>query len=271
MAAEPLEAVALAAGSGIPGDRAFAIARGGTAWDDGRPQWLRKEAFVMLMRDGDEVLARVACAWRSGGRAATVDVPGAPPLDVDLGTAAGRGAMAAALNAYLGGRSDGPVRVVEAGPLSLTDIPQNGLSLVNLASVADFAERIGRPVDPLRFRANLYLDGLPPWIERTWPGRTVRVGAATLVIAAHIQRCSAIRVDPATAMRDLDALRLLRAHYGHLDMGVYADVRTGGRVAVGDAVVPDPAPGRPLAATKLGRAAFYARNAWALLRSRLAR
>jgi uncharacterized protein YcbX len=28
----------------------------------------------------------------------------------------------------------------------------------------------GRPVDPLRFRANLYVEGWPAWVENDWTG-----------------------------------------------------------------------------------------------------
>ena len=87
-------------------------------------------------------------------------------------------------------------------------------------------------------------------------------------VNAHIQRCNATQVDPTTATRDVETVRLLRQHYGHLDMGVYAEVVSGGGVALGDQVGPvDDA--RVAAPTGLLRALFYAKNGWILLRSRL--
>jgi len=41
-------------------------------------------------------------------------------------------------------------------------------------------------------------------------------------------------VNPDTAERDAKPPRALREHYGHADLGVYAEVLDGGRVAVGD-------------------------------------
>jgi len=41
-------------------------------------------------------------------------------------------------------------------------------------------------------------------------------------------------VNPATAERDADPVRELRAAYGHADLGVHAEVAEGGRIAVGD-------------------------------------
>lgn len=177
LAGEALDHVTLAAGDGISGDRRFAIAPARTAYDDARPRWLRKESFVMLMRDGDEALARLRCAYEQDGRVLVATPPGSPARRLDLASASGRAETSAMLNAFLGSRRDGPVRVVPAGALSLTDIPESGLSVVNLASVADFARRVGRPVDALRFRANVYVDGLAPWAEREWiGGRTIRAG-----------------------------------------------------------------------------------------------
>jgi uncharacterized protein YcbX len=264
LAAESLDRIAVAAGEGVPGDRRYAIARGGTRWDDARPQWLRKESFVMLMRAGDEALAALGCGYTENGQILVLAAPGGETVRADLRTATGRSAASRTLDALLGARPDGGVRVVAEGPLSLTDIPQNGLSIINRASVDDFARRIGRDVHPLRFRANLYLAGVPAWAERDWIGREVRIGAVTVKIAAHIERCNATRVDP--GLRSAIRHALLRGAYGHIELGVYADV--GGRRApcrrsrrLGRGAVPSPA------ATCLRRAGFYARNAWVLTRS----
>jgi MOSC domain-containing protein YiiM len=48
-------------------------------------------------------------------------------------------------------------------------------------------------------------------------------------------------VNPDTAERDAAPHRWLREHFGHADLGVYAEVLEGGRIAVGDALeVTDP-------------------------------
>jgi uncharacterized protein len=267
LGAEPVADAAVARGAGMPGDRRWAIAPGRTVYDDAHPGWRRKEAFVILMRDGDERLAALRCVFEDDGTVLVATPPDGPSWRADLRTADGRRNAGAALDALLGLRPDGSMRVVSAGPLSLTDIPQNGLSVINLASVDDFARRIGRPVDPLRFRANVYVAGLPAWAEREWIGRRIAIGSLVVAVDAHIQRCKATQVDPATAARDLDTVRLLREHYGHVEMGVYAEVVQGGRVAVGDPVTPGAAPAT--AAPGLRRALFFVKAGWVLLRSRL--
>ncbi|MBF0251079.1 MAG: MOSC domain-containing protein, partial [Alphaproteobacteria bacterium] len=48
--------------------------------------------------------------------------------------------------------------------------------------------------------------------------------------------CPATHVDPKTGQADADILDALRGCQGHTQMGVYADVKQGGAVRVGDEV-----------------------------------
>ena len=52
----------------------------------------------------------------------------------------------------------------------------------------------------------------------------------------RITRCKATTVNPETGRIDADTLGALEAGWGHQDFGVYAEVISGGPVAVGDAV-----------------------------------
>jgi len=112
----------------------------------------------------------------------------------------------------------------------------SAISLINLASVRDLEAAVGRPVDPLRFRANVYVDGVPAWDELNWVGREVALGEVRLRILKRTVRCPATEVDPATGERDLDVPRALQAHVGHRDMGVYGEVLVGGTIRPGDAL-----------------------------------
>jgi len=97
------------------------------------------------------------------------------------------------------------------------------------------------PVDPLRFRANIYVSGGSPWAEFDLIGREILLGQARLRVVKRIVRCPATEVNPATGQRDADPPRWLRQHFGHADLGVYAEVLEGGRITVGDALeVTDP-------------------------------
>ncbi|KKL12864.1 hypothetical protein LCGC14_2531530, partial [marine sediment metagenome] len=89
----------------------------------------------------------------------------------------------------------------------------------------------------LRWRGNLWFDGLAPWAEADWPGRTFRLGAALLRIREPITRCRATTANPETGQSDADTLGALRG-FGHQTFGVYAEVIEGGPIARGDKLEP---------------------------------
>jgi uncharacterized protein YcbX len=76
---------------------------------------------------------------------------------------------------FLGDAVKGPLRVVEAPghafadarrkPVATTD---KYVSLINRASIAALEEWLGVPVDPIRFRANVYFGGAAAWCEHSW-------------------------------------------------------------------------------------------------------
>jgi GntR family transcriptional regulator / MocR family aminotransferase len=116
------------------------------------------------------------------------------------------------------------------------DKPDNVLSLINLATVRSLAEQWGVEINPLRFRANLYIDGAQPWEEFEWIRSTLRIGGATFRVDRRNGRCGATNVNPDTGRRDLDIPRSLRAAFGHKDLGVYLVTSESGAVEAGDAV-----------------------------------
>jgi len=264
---EPLETVVLTAGQGVAHDRRFAVARGDARLDPATPRWLPKQWFVMLMRD--TALARVTCRLDATAGTIALHAPGTDPCVAPFSTVAGRAQIEAYLNTCLGVRPEGRAYWVESGAASFTDVPQNCLSLVNLASVRALAAHMQTAIDPLRFRANLYVDGLPAWAEFDWVGSAIRIGEAMLRIPARIPRCAATSVDPETGERAVNVVKGLRAAYGHYDMGVYAEVTRGGRIAVGDSVTPpDDAQPRSRLGHWLRFFAFLARSAPVVLRRR---
>jgi uncharacterized protein YcbX len=111
------------------------------------------------------------------------------------------------------------------------------VSVINLASVRDLGEKIGAFVHPLRFRANLYVEGLPAWEEYSWIGRAVTIGSMRLVGSKRIDRCAAVNVDPVTAARDFNLPRKLMQIYDSVDCGIYLKVFEAGEFAVGDEIV----------------------------------
>jgi uncharacterized protein YcbX len=239
LSAEALERISLTPGACLPEDRRFAIALGPTKFDPDHPSWLPKTAFVMLMRD--EALARLETRLDPETGRLSIARDGPLLLDAPIGEPEGGRRIGAFLEGFLEGKVKGPLRVVAARGHAFADARRKPnamtgqyVSLIGRASIRALEAAIGAAVDPLRFRANFYFDGLPAWRELDWLGREIGVGDARVRPIAPITRCAATEVNPATAERDLDIVAALERHFGHNLMGIYAEVAKGGDVAIGD-------------------------------------
>lgn len=235
LTAESLAETHLDPGETVPGDRRFALAHGDAPFDETAPTWLQKRHFACLMVN--ERIAALHASWDERKGVLLIHAPGAAPFAGDTTTVEGRAAIAATLAAFLGEEARGTPRFVVADGHSFSDHRNKVVSLINLASLADLERTMGRSLDPLRFRANIYFSGAPAWAEFDWIGRRIELGGATLTVTKRIDRCAATQVNPVTAQRDCNPVAGLRDAFGHVDLGVYGRVEEGGRVAVGDAIV----------------------------------
>jgi uncharacterized protein YcbX len=78
-----------------------------------------------------------------------------------------------------------------------------------------------------------------PFAEEGLIGKTLRCGDALLLVKEPVGRCAAINVDPATAKRNSeDYVRFMKAHFGHSNLGIFAEVINGGIISVGDRLQP---------------------------------
>jgi uncharacterized protein len=238
MSAEPLGRVALMPGECLPQDRRFAIALAATRFDRERPDWLSKSHFVMLMRD--EKLAQLNTRFAAATGELTIDHAGGIAIQASLTEPEGCRAVSEFLAAFLGPTVEGPLRIVEAPGHAFADARRKPsattdkyVSLLNLASITALEAVAHAPIDPLRFRANVYLEGAPAWSELGWVGCEIVLGGARLRVIAPITRCAATQVNPATAERDLDIVSALQRGFGHNLMGIYAEVVAGGDIAIG--------------------------------------
>src|SRR5262249_60044213 len=96
-----------------------------------------------------------------------------------------------------------PPKVLQAPGHSFSDVAAKVVSIINLASVAAIETVVGVPVDPLRFRANVYVEGWPAWHEFSLLGQEIRIADTRLKVVKRIVRCAATNVDPVTGIRDL--------------------------------------------------------------------
>src|SRR5262245_18840222 len=236
LSGEALARATLTPGDTVPGDRLYAIENGGGRFDASAPRHLPKIHFLMLMRD--ERLATLKSTFEDSTHTITVLRDGKQVARGALSTPLGRRLIEQFFAAYMKAELRGPPKIVYAQGHSFSDVAAKCLHIVNLASVRDLERRLSRSVDPLRFRANLYLDGLEPWVECDWLNKHIEVGSVRLAPFARTGRCEATNVDPATGARDLAIPAHLLRSWGHADFGIYARVVKGGELSVGASIAP---------------------------------
>jgi uncharacterized protein YcbX len=240
LSCEPLPSVALQPGRGVPGDRAFALALPTNAFDEANPVALRKTEFLMLARQ--EALARLQTAYDPlTGQLSVRD--GAAFNSHDLRTPEGRASVNAFFAQFLPEDQKSKLpRIVSAPGHYFTDVsvhsPQlmQAVSMLNMASVRDLEMRIGKALDPRRFRANILIEGMSPWAELDLLDRELAVGRLRFKGARLTRRCPATEVNPETALRDINVPQELMRAYGHVHLGIYLHVVEGGVLNIGDAV-----------------------------------
>ncbi len=189
----------------------------------------------MLMRN--ERLASLRTDYDEASHTLTIHWEGREAARGDLRSKEGRLAIEAFFRRFMPKELRGPPKVLSGAGHSFSDVAKKVVSIINLASVAAVESAAGAPVDPLRFRGNLYVTGWPAWHEFDLLGHTLAIGkTARLTVVKRIQRCAATDVDPNTGIRDMAIPRTLMDNFDHTDCGVYAEVVTAGDISDGDTV-----------------------------------
>jgi uncharacterized protein YcbX len=241
LSAQSLDRAELRPGMGIPNDRVFAFARPDGRYRPGARAGLPKQEFFALV--SDHRLAGLDTHLDTRTDVLTARVAGHEVLKADLSSEDGRDTavrfFARVLDLPPGVT---PLLAREAGrrftdAAAAGDGPMNWLSLVNLASVRDLASRTGTAVDPMRFRANVLVDGLPAWFELDAIGQEFDLGGVRVRAVRQTKRCAATEVDPGTGRRDLPVVSVIDRTYGHQLMGIYLEVLTAGVLEKGSQVV----------------------------------
>jgi len=232
---EPLARATLKAGEYFPGDRLFAVENGPSGFDAAAPQHEPKIKFLMLMRN--ERLATLRTRYEDATGTLSIEQDGRDAVRADLATREGRLALEAFFRRFMPAELRGPPKVLAApSGYRFTDSRSGFVSIINLASVAALETLLGIPVQPLRFRANVYVTGWPAWHEFDLLDREIAIGDARLKVTKRIARCAATNVDPDTGVRDLAIPDTLMRTYDHMDCGIYAHVIAGGEIAPGAAI-----------------------------------
>ena len=152
-----LDRVEIEAGEGMPFDRRLALLLPPVpdivTTDRGTLPY-----FYLSRNPG---LARYRLAW-DGGSSFRLTAPEGDGVVFDAARPDMNGPANAALQRWFEDRPTGPpILAPERRDGGYWDFSDTALSIINLETVRDISRTAGQFIDPVRFRANLYIDGLP--------------------------------------------------------------------------------------------------------------
>ena len=224
----------------LSGDREYAFARSHVSFDEKNPVYLRKTNFLALVKE--EKLAKLSTEFNSKSKRLILRFDKKTVLDEILTNEININKVEVFFQKYLNLGSNNKPKLVQGTKYendknlihSFSDLPEKAISIINLNTVFDFEKKIGKNIDPSRFRANLLIDNIDPWKEFDWIGKNIEIGDSILEVFKRTQRCAATNVNPENALRDINIPNEINSYFGHLDLGVYAKVKKTGVISVND-------------------------------------
>lgn len=223
----------LSVGQSLPGDRRYALSAGSlkaAQADDG--VWLQKAHFLQLMQT--ESLAALRC--RLDGDMVTIHGADTDGFEGNLAIPDDRARCQHFIANFLRLSDPSMLRIHQIDKGAFTDQPEPLISIGGSASLAAFAAATHTKIDARRFRLNVIVATTAAFAENQWRGAKLQMGAAVIEIIDDVERCAAINVDPASAIRQPDHLATMRHAFGHSYLGVFGRVITPGTVQCGDKV-----------------------------------
>ncbi len=197
-------------------------------------QWGKKANFLRGVTD--PALMAVSSSFNETTRLLTLTHPKHGSIEIRPNSASGSEQLSDWLRGLWSGDLPKPTGIYASDDAHMTDVPDPWISINSISSLKSLSQRSGRDLSKHRFRGNIWVEGLSPWEEFNWVGKTVTIGPVSLSVRETITRCKATMANPETGQRDVDTLEILD-ELGHQDFGVYAEVIEGGTIALGDVVI----------------------------------
>ncbi len=234
--AERLNRAELTAGAGLAWDRAFAFTSGNQPPPQNDTDWIQARSFIQMT-------VYPQLAGFSGEISETEGLLHINSPDDHRASAGLNGGDEEAVNALMNRHftpgPQGPIRLHrQANAHGHWDFTDTGVSIINLATVEWLEWVSGLTLSHLRFRGNLYVNGLEPFEEFSLAGRTIRFGSVMMKILRPALRCAATTADPWSGDTSIDVVNILRTYTGHAFCGMYAHVLHSGEIFEDDHLRP---------------------------------
>jgi len=228
-----LEKTNLLAGAGIPHDRRYAFTKG----VEYKGEWLRAGSLFhnshvdgLLKSNVEFDATTLKITNTDGGK-----------IQFAIDDPASLGAINSKLHDRMGPfdyiPNIPPPQIIERNQdIANWDYPDAPVSIINIETVRAISNAIGAKLDPVRFRGNLIISGLPAWAEFAWMGKSIRIGDAEIEIHRPIDRCPTPGVNPETGERDVEVTQGIMDHFGHIYCGMYAKVTKSAEIKRSDKI-----------------------------------
>jgi len=217
-------------------DRRYVLATSKSLGQGGLDGWARKSNFLQLVNTPK--LAELGIEYDGATTTLAISRNGRTICKGNLENAMGRTVIEDFLSAFLKNDIAGSPKIMSVPDTHFGDKEAPYISLLNRDSIKDFGDRIAsQHVDPMRFRGNFLVDGLPTWSELEWAeNQTIIIGDVSFRMIHPITRCKATSINPETAQSDINVPLLLRKGMNHLLMGVYLEATSSGTLKAGDSI-----------------------------------
>ncbi|MCY1127436.1 MOSC domain-containing protein [Frigidibacter sp. RF13] len=229
---EALASVVLTAGQGLPWDRRWAVAHEASKITEG--EWAPCQNFSLVSKS-PQLMAIDAQLEPVTGQL-TLTHPDRPAITFRPDEPQDEDRFLEWVRPLVAANRAQPTRLYSVADRGMTDTDYPSVSLISLASNRALGAAMGTDLSPKRWRANIWAEGLEPFLEPDLVGRRLRVGEVLLDVVEPIERCLATTTNPETGVRDADTLAALRARFGHQNFGLYARVIEGGTIREGDQI-----------------------------------
>lgn len=233
----------------FPFDRMYAFEVGHVGFDAENPKTISKMKFAVLARFA--AVAKLKTRYDEIDGCFHIANAGGGTTAYDLTTPAGQHSLARHVETVLAQHDTDydpvafPLNLLRAPSFDeahthfrFTDSGRGFVSFLNLNSLRDLEQRTGVALDPLRMRANIWVEGWSAFEDHGFVGRTIRIGddGPEFEVLKPIVRCVATHVNPDTGVADFDLCTALWDNYRHRDCGIYARITKGGAVRPGDSL-----------------------------------
>jgi hypothetical protein len=243
---EKLERTSLQISETLHDDRRYALLKQPVLFDQENPIWIHKENFLCAFT-APELMAQYRILLNDSQILQlydrSINKRVLPPLDLSTNT--GRQEFAD----YFSKKCNIPLTCVTAKNHQFGNTSSSWkkkrdtrcLHIVNKSTIEDFSKAVGVDINASRFRPNIVLHGLDAWAEFELIDRKIQLGSTTLEVISKTVRCNGVSIDPMLdnpldPQNVLDIPALLTEHFPEHGpyLGVYAIVREGGNIEVGD-------------------------------------